>query len=460
MIKCDESKPYAFVSYSHKDSEKVYKIIETMRANGYNVWYDSGIDPGTEWDQNIASHVKGCSYFIAFVSQGYVGSENCKDELNYARDLNKERLLVYLEDVDLPDGMAMRMNRIQAIWWNKYESSNMDEAYMKLFSAQGIEKTKINEGNFNVNRMPEMVGTIVNTNGNNAMDRAMNTVNNTVNNAMNRDMGNAMGKPVNNAMSNPNNNVMVTTMNTTVRNMPVGNVNPAPVAGNMETKSKKTGKKALATVLALAGLALVAGVAVFLSQGSPKPDNNRSGGDKPAISQDVANKIEEYQQAAAAGDVEAMNNLGDFYYYGDEAGGRDYLQAITYYEQAAELGNAKAMYSMGYMYENGEGVSQNYQMAITYYEQAAAAGNTKAMNSLGQLYENGEEVSQDYQMAIAYYEQAISLGSAAAMNNMGMMYVNGYGVNQDLNKAKEYFEKAAELGNEAAKENLELHFSN
>ena len=141
MIRCDENKPYIFISYAHRDGDRVCEIINGLENSGYNVWYDGGIDPGTEWDQNIANHVKGCAYFIAFVSKAYIGSENCKDELNYARDLDKDRLLVYLEDIQLPDGMAMRMNRIQAIFWNKY--SDVNEAYKKLFSAQGIERAKI-----------------------------------------------------------------------------------------------------------------------------------------------------------------------------------------------------------------------------------------------------------------------------------------------------------------------------
>lgn len=127
---------YIFVSYAHKDSDLVWPIIRRMQQDGCRVWYDEGIDPGSEWDQNIASHVEGCGYFIAFLSQNYLDSENCKDELNYARDLGKDRLLVYLEDVTLPGGMAMRLNRLQAVFWNRYE--NKDEFYAKLYAAQGL----------------------------------------------------------------------------------------------------------------------------------------------------------------------------------------------------------------------------------------------------------------------------------------------------------------------------------
>ena len=143
MAVCDETKPYIFISYSHRDSDKVLEIMNRLKGEGFNVWYDGGIDPGTEWDENIAKHVRECEYFVAFISNGYIGSKNCKDELNFSRDLDKNQLLVYLEEVQLPDGMAMRMNRIQAIYWPKYNRNNIEEAYEKLFKASGIEKTRM-----------------------------------------------------------------------------------------------------------------------------------------------------------------------------------------------------------------------------------------------------------------------------------------------------------------------------
>ena len=113
--------PYIFISYSHRDGNSVRGIIERMQLDGYRIWFDDGIDPGTEWDENIATHIENCGYFIAFVSNNYIGSENCKDELNYARELSKDRILVYLEAAKLPSGMAMRLNRLQAIHKYTYE---------------------------------------------------------------------------------------------------------------------------------------------------------------------------------------------------------------------------------------------------------------------------------------------------------------------------------------------------
>ena len=40
-------RPFLFISYAHKDSERVLPIIRRLMAQGYRVWYDAGIDPGT-----------------------------------------------------------------------------------------------------------------------------------------------------------------------------------------------------------------------------------------------------------------------------------------------------------------------------------------------------------------------------------------------------------------------------
>lgn len=132
---------YIFISYSHRDIDEVLGFIETMQENGYNVWYDEGIDPGTEWDENIAKHIRECAYFISFITEDYIKSQNCRDELTYARDLNKERLLIYGEDVELPEGMKMRMNRLQAIF--KYKYTDDLEFYTKVFQTEGLESCKV-----------------------------------------------------------------------------------------------------------------------------------------------------------------------------------------------------------------------------------------------------------------------------------------------------------------------------
>ncbi len=136
----NQEQKYIFISYSHRDSDIVVPIIKKMKSYGYSVWYDDGIDPGTEWDKNIAEHVENCGYFIAFMSENYINSSNCKDELNFARDLEKKRFLVYIEEVELPSEMKMRLSRIQNI--HKYKYKDDRDFFNKFFSAHGLDEFK------------------------------------------------------------------------------------------------------------------------------------------------------------------------------------------------------------------------------------------------------------------------------------------------------------------------------
>lgn len=133
--------PYIFISYAHRNEREVHRVIQRIQAEGCRVWYDEGIDPGTEWADNIAERVINCDWFFAFVTQEYLESSNCLDELNFARDKEKKRLLVYLSNVTLPDGISMRSNRLQAI--HKYSYEREEEFYEKLFRTRGISECRI-----------------------------------------------------------------------------------------------------------------------------------------------------------------------------------------------------------------------------------------------------------------------------------------------------------------------------
>ena len=49
---------YIFFSYAHRDSATVLPMIEYMQEKGFRVWYDAGIEAGTEWPGYIEEHLK------------------------------------------------------------------------------------------------------------------------------------------------------------------------------------------------------------------------------------------------------------------------------------------------------------------------------------------------------------------------------------------------------------------
>jgi hypothetical protein len=69
---------------------------------------------------------------------------------------------------------------------------------------------------------------------------------------------------------------------------------------------------------------------------------------------------------------------------------------------------------MGWMYQHGNGVSQDDTEAMKWYRKAADAGNATAMYNIGWLYENGKGVSRDYTKAKKWYRKAADAGDSDA----------------------------------------------
>ena len=68
--------PYVFVSYAHDDDADVFAEIRWLQDQGINVYYDSGITPGSEWSDELAAAIKSCSQFLYLITPRSVTSEN------------------------------------------------------------------------------------------------------------------------------------------------------------------------------------------------------------------------------------------------------------------------------------------------------------------------------------------------------------------------------------------------
>lgn len=128
--------PYVFVSYCHKDKAYVYPIVERMAQDGFRVWYDEGIDPGSEWPESIARHLNNSTICIAFFSTNALNSHNCRREVNFALLKEKPFVSVILEKIKLSLGMEMQLSANQAIF--KYTLSSEAEFFQKLYSVSDL----------------------------------------------------------------------------------------------------------------------------------------------------------------------------------------------------------------------------------------------------------------------------------------------------------------------------------
>ena len=65
----DEEKPYVFISYSHKDRERILRIITTLYESGWKIWYDEGLTIGDRYDETLERHVRNCAAFLLFITE-------------------------------------------------------------------------------------------------------------------------------------------------------------------------------------------------------------------------------------------------------------------------------------------------------------------------------------------------------------------------------------------------------
>ena len=155
--------------------------------------------------------------------------------------------------------------------------------------------------------------------------------------------------------------------------------------------------------------------------------------------------LAQLQQAAEAGNADAMNKLGFAYQHGQGVP-QDLSQALSWFKKGADADNAGAMTNLGFMYEHGLGVAQDYQQAMSWYIKATHKGFGPAMYCVGYLYEEGGGVPKDAAKALQWYNVGAKVGDGPSMAAVGMFYYQGKVVKQDYKEAAECFRKAAEAG--------------
>ena len=128
------NEPYVFVSYAHIDAAAVYPEIKKMHQNGVRIWYDKGIEEGSEWPAEIEKALNNCTVFIVFLSKHAVESVNIRNEIHLALKKKKEFLAVYLEKTDLKFGLELTISSLQHV--TKRQTGEYWERIWKFLTAQ------------------------------------------------------------------------------------------------------------------------------------------------------------------------------------------------------------------------------------------------------------------------------------------------------------------------------------
>lgn len=90
-------RPYAFVSYAHADAPRVYPLIGQFHHDGFELWYDQGIEPTDAWARTIPSRIDDSKIFIVFASTVAYSRRGVQMEVDWAVKHGTRILVVQLD---------------------------------------------------------------------------------------------------------------------------------------------------------------------------------------------------------------------------------------------------------------------------------------------------------------------------------------------------------------------------
>ena len=135
-----------FFSYSHEDEElrdKLAKHLKLMQRQGViNAWHDRKIMPGTEWKNQIDTHLDAAQVILLLISTNFIASDYCYDlEMKRAMERHQvgEAMVIPIILRPVENWQNSPFGKLQALpkdgkpvnTWD-----NLDEALVNI--AQGI----------------------------------------------------------------------------------------------------------------------------------------------------------------------------------------------------------------------------------------------------------------------------------------------------------------------------------
>jgi TPR repeat protein len=166
-----------------------------------------------------------------------------------------------------------------------------------------------------------------------------------------------------------------------------------------------------------------------------------------------AEAIRMEREAANAGDMEAISNLGLAYMLGQQTDlevAKDDWEAARWNEHGAKLGHAYTMHNLANMYHYGRAVDQCASTAERWYRRSLAAGLQGAIRNLGILLLDNNRQREAYEL----FEKGHAEGNIKATFFLGLMFERGIHVQHNFATGRRLIVESARAGDPEAQEYL------
>ncbi len=122
--------PYIFVSYKHKDWNRILPLVKRLQDDGFNIWCDNGYAVGKQYDIQISDRIANSKLFVTIITEEVIkGAYDVDDylikESSVANSLKKNILPIFLDDVQLKGYYMMNYMGRQSIYRHKYDDEDM-----------------------------------------------------------------------------------------------------------------------------------------------------------------------------------------------------------------------------------------------------------------------------------------------------------------------------------------------
>ena len=96
------NEPFLFISYSHRNTEQVYPLLDKLHEKKYRIWYDESCETGNDFRSELRDKRERCTAVVLFVSEASMNSPFCGMEIIVARENQKRIYPIFLDDSEVP----------------------------------------------------------------------------------------------------------------------------------------------------------------------------------------------------------------------------------------------------------------------------------------------------------------------------------------------------------------------
>lgn len=172
-----------------------------------------------------------------------------------------------------------------------------------------------------------------------------------------------------------------------------------------------------------------------------------------AESKSASQNAQQYQKAAAEGDLNSQYELAVCYKKGTGIP-KDEKKAVEWCQKAASRGHIKAAILFSFWLQTGDAVEKDEKQALHYIRIAATAKDGTGQYELGYALLNGLGIEKDPTDAIKWLKKSAKQKNPRAILELGKCAERGLGISRDLQKAKKWYQQAAELKDAGAQYEL------